>query len=96
MCHRYQNISIKDIEAGEFGDAEDIACKEDPVYERSFEANRQRALAAVASYAGGKDMEEAALLLFQVCSATSPCPALLLSRDFPCPWSPVHRLRFRV
>ena len=69
MRRRYQNINVKDIEAGEFGDAEEVACKEDPGYKRSFEANRQRALAAVAAYAGGRDMIEAALLLFQVCSA---------------------------
>ena len=69
MRRRYQIINVKDIEAGEFGDAEEVACKEDPGYKRSFEANRQRALAAVAAYAGGRDMIEAALLLFQVCSA---------------------------
>ena len=64
--YRYHNVDIKGVESGDYGEAEEVACQEDPSYAPHLAANRQRAAAAVEAYAAGKEVAEAAKLLYQV------------------------------
>lgn len=76
-------MDVKSLDPSDLGDSEEVSCSEDPGYESAFSSNRERALAAVASFAVGSELAQAASLLYQVRSRTTVV-VLLSARTQTC------------
>ncbi|BDA40960.1 hypothetical protein COCOBI_01-6140 [Coccomyxa sp. Obi] len=66
VVRRYRPIDIKRVEAGEYGDVDEIQADEDPEFQLQYQKNREAALAAVMEFLRGEGLKGAGRLLYEV------------------------------